>query len=79
LPDGWTIYSAVWAVIADQDPDTDVLYTVTAAEDTTSTYGVTITGLLSAQLYQVRGWFKYNRPDGSFAYSPSINSTGLTT
>jgi len=79
VPAGWTIYSAVVAVILDQDPQTDIDYVVTAGEDLTSAYSVTLTGLASAALYQVRAWLKWTRPDGLFAYSPSINSTGLTT
>jgi len=79
LPQGWTIYSAIAAVIPDQDPDSGTLFTVTAGEDLTSAYVVLLTGLLNAQLYQVRCWLKWNRPDGTFAYSPDIGTTGLTT
>jgi len=75
LPQGWTIYSAIVAVIRDQDPDSGVLFTVTAGEDLTSAYAVVLTGL-TANLYQVRAWLKWNRPDGTFAYSPDIATTG---
>jgi hypothetical protein len=75
VPTGWTIYSGVAAVIKDQDPQSDVDYTITAGEDLTSTYAVVLTGL-DAVLYQVFGWFKWNRPDGSFAYSPSVQTSG---
>jgi len=78
VPQGWTIYSAVVAVIEDQDPDTGTLFTVTAGEDLTSTYTVVLTGL-NETLYQVRSWLKWNKPDGSFAYSPDIASTGTPT
>jgi len=74
VPAGWTVYSAVAACIRDQDPDDGVLYTVTAGEDLTSTYAVVLTGL-AAELYQVRGWLKWTRPDGSFAYSPEVADT----
>jgi len=76
LPQGWTIYSAVVAVIRDQDPDSGTLFTITAGEDLTSAYAVVLTGLTSSELYQVRAWLKWNRPDGSFAYSPDIATTG---
>jgi len=79
VPVGWTVYSAITAVIPDQDPETGVLYTLSALEDLTSAYVNLFTGLLDAQLYQVFSWLKWNRPDGSFAYSPSIQVTGLTT
>jgi len=79
VPTGWTVYSAIAAVVADQDPQTDILYNIYAGEDLTSAYVVLITGLLDATLYQVRAWLKWTRPDGTFAYSPSIDTTGLTT
>jgi len=78
LPTGWTIASAVAAVIVDQDPDTGVLYVVTAGEDVTSPYTVVLTGL-DTVLHQVRAWLKWTRPDGSFAYSPDVSDTATPT
>lgn len=78
LPQGWTIYSAIAAVIRDQDPDSGVLFDITAGEDLTSTYAIVLTDL-GAHLYQYRAWLKWNRPDGTFAYSPSIGGTTTTT
>lgn len=75
LPQGWTIFGAVAACIADQDAQTDNLYTITAAQDLTSTYACVLTGL-DAVLYQVGAWLIWNRPDGTKAYSPSIQTTG---
>jgi len=79
LPSGWTIQAAVVAVIREQDPDSGTLYTISAGEDLTDAYSVTLTGLASAQTYQVRAWMRYVRDDGKIAYSPSIDGTGLTT
>lgn len=79
LPQGWTIYSAIAACIRQQDPASGILYTMTAGEDTTSTYQVVLSGLASAETYVCGGWFKYNRPDGSYAYGPAIQGTALTT
>jgi len=79
LPTGWTIYSGIAAAIRQQDPSSGVLYTVTAGEDLTSTYQVVLSGLASAQTYVCGAWFKYNRPDGSFAYGPALQGTALTT
>jgi len=78
LPQGWSIYSAVVAVIEDQDPDSGTLFTITAGEDLTSTYQVILTGL-NENLYRVRAWLKWTRPDGSIAYSPDIASVGTPT
>jgi len=78
LPQDWTIYSAITAIIRDQDPDTGVLFDVTALEDTTSTYTNAFSSL-GAHDWQVSTWLKWNRPDGTFAYSPSINSQATST
>ncbi len=78
LPQGWTIYSAITAIIRDQDPDTGVLFTISATEDLTSAYVNAFSGL-GAHTWQVRTWLKWTRPDGSFAYSPDIATTGIST
>lgn len=76
LPTGWTIMQAVVAAIPDQDPHTDVLYTVTSGVDTTSAYSVTLSGLTSSILYRVGAWLVWNKPDGSLAYGPSLLTSG---
>jgi hypothetical protein len=78
-PAGWAIAKARVAAIKDQDPQTDTVYTVASGFDATSTYQVVLTGLAHATLYEVGGWFKYTKPDGSFAYGPALMATGLTT
>lgn len=79
LPVGWTIAKAQFAAIRDQDPNTGVLYTVTAAEDAATPFDVTISGLVSAVTYYVGGWFEFTRPDGKTAYGRSISDSALTT
>jgi len=78
IPTDWTIAAAVVAVIADQNPQTGILYEITAGEDLTDPYAVVLTGL-DAVLYQVGAWLRWTRPDGSIAYSPSIVTTGTPT
>lgn len=72
LPTGWTIDRGIAAGIRDQDPHSGILYTITAGEDATSTYSVSLTGLTSGELYRFGAWFKYVKPDGTYAYGPSI-------
>lgn len=79
LPEGWTIDSAIFAAIRQQDPQTGVLYGVATLTDSSDPYSVSFTGLASAQTYVVGGWFKYLRPDGKFAFGRSISDTALTT
>jgi len=76
LPTGWTINTSVAAAVRSQDPQTGVLYPVSAAVDATTPYVPTITGLTAAQLYKVGGWFVFNKPDGSLAYGQALSSTG---
>jgi len=78
VPSGWTVYSAITAIIRDQDPQSGVLYNITALEDLTSAYVNLFTGLDAAD-WQVGSWLKWTRPDGQFAYSPSIQSTVTVT
>jgi len=77
-PVGWTLYSMVTAIIRDQDPQSGILYVVTAAEDLTSTY-TNVFSSLGAHLWQVRSWAKWTRPDGTTAYSPDIATTASSS
>jgi len=79
LPTGWTVTSAISAVIRDQDPQTGILYNISALEDTSAAYVNLFTGLANAALYQCFSWLKWLRPDGLVAYSPALQTTGLTT
>lgn len=79
LPTGWTITSAIAAAIKDQDPIAGTDYTVTAIEDTAAPYSCVLTGLTTASLYRVGAWLKWNRPDGSFAYSVALQGSGTPT
>lgn len=79
LPTGWTVASAVAACIRNQDPQTGVLYNVTAVEDVSSPYVCVLTGLTTGQLYQVGAWMTFNKPDGSIAYGQSLALTATPT
>lgn len=79
LPSGWSIAKAIWAIIRQQDPQTGVLYPVTVMTDESTAYGVTFTGLASAETYVIGGWFEYTKPDETLAYGRALMSTGLTT
>lgn len=79
LPQGWSIYSAIASCIRQQNPSSGQLFDIVAGEDTTAAYQVVLSGLASAQTYVCGGWFKYTRPDGTYAYGPAIQGTALTT
>lgn len=79
LPTGWTIVQAVFAIIRQQDPQSGLLYNVTAMVDAAAPYDVTFAGLASAQTYVVGGWFEFLKADGKSAYGQALMTTGLTT
>lgn len=78
-PTGWTIQAHVAACIKDQDPNTDTDYLIVAAEDAAPPLEtVTLPGL-DTVLYQVGGWLRWLKPDGSIAYGPSLIDTATPT
>lgn len=77
-PTGWTITAAVAAVILNEDPLTPTSFLSKAGSDSETFDSVAITGLSTAE-YQVMGWLKWMKPDGSTAYGPSISTTGTPT
>lgn len=78
IPDGWTIAEAQGIAFLDGDPQVDFVGTIQAQEDATSTYSLVFTGLTAASDYVVSAWLKWNRPDGTFAYSTSLTDIGTT-
>lgn len=78
-PTGWTLAAMVAACIADDDPETTTLFTMTAGSDAVTFNDVTLTGLTTAQLYVCGAWLQWTKPDGSTAYGASINDTATPT
>jgi len=78
LPTGWAIVEGIAAGIKAQNPHTDALYAIHSAIDAATPFTPTITGL-SAGTWRIGGWFKFTKPDGSFAYGPSISDTAVIT
>lgn len=78
-PTGWTITAMVAAAIANDDPQTTTLYTITAGSDAVTFNSVVLAGLTAAQLYTVGAWLAWTKPDGSVAYGASINDTATPT
>lgn len=79
IPDGWTIEEAQGIVFQDGDPQANLVGNVQAQVDATSTYSLVFTGLTTATDYVVSVWFKWNRPDGSYAYSTSLTDLATTS
>lgn len=77
LPTGWSIVEAVGCAIKGQDPQTAVLFTSYTGFDATASYSIALT--VPAGAYECATWFKFMKPDGTFAYSPSFNGTATAT
>jgi len=79
LPTGWTIAAAQVMAVMDFDPQSQQTgANVAAGQDATSAYQVVLSGLLEFP-YEVRGWLKWTRPDGSFAYSVALADQATPT
>ncbi len=79
LPTGWTIAAAHAVALMDQDPQSQFLPPWASGSDTSSPYSITLTGLQSSTAYVVGAWLEYIRPDGSAAYSASLQAVATPT
>jgi len=78
VPPGWVSPTFIFAVMPDQDPHTGTDYVMTAVTDATDPYSQVIAGL-SEVPYQCWAFLKWTRPDGRFAYSPSLQTQATPT
>jgi len=79
IPTDWTIAEAQGICFLDGDPQVDFVGSIQSQVDATSTYSLVFTGLTSANDYIVSVWFKWNRPDGTYAYSTSLTDQATTS
>lgn len=76
LPTGWAIVEAVALLIPAQNPQEDTMWNSKIATDAATPFAPAFT--TSADGNYVWGcWFKFTKPDGTLAYSPSY--TGVIT
>ena len=78
-PVGWPLAAIQAAVVRDQDPNTGVLYQISANEDLVSPYSFTITGLTAGQLYRCAAWAKWTKPNNTTAYGPQFAGSATPT
>lgn len=78
LPAGWTIVHMVAAAILQQDPQTGAAFEMVADVDASAPYSLVLSGL-AAGTYIVGAWFKYERPDGTFAYGIALQDDAIVT
>lgn len=78
LPTGWVVTRAQFIALPNQDPHDLFVGPIVYAEDTTTPYSVTLSGLPSAQSCAVAGWFEYARDDGRMAYGTNALIIGTS-
>jgi hypothetical protein len=79
VPEDWTIEEAQGICFLDGDPQAPFVGNIQAQVDASAPYSLVFTGLTSATDYVVSAWFKWNRPDGTFAYSTSMTDLATTS
>jgi hypothetical protein len=72
LPTGWSIAAVHAVALEQQDPQSDFMGPWQYGSDNSAPYSVTLSGLRAATQYMVGTWIEYLRPDGSAAYSASL-------
>lgn len=72
LPTGWSIAAAHVVALEMQDPQSDFIGPWRYGSDPAAPYSVTLSSLGSGVEYIVGAWIEYIRPDGSAAYSASL-------
>ncbi len=77
-PTGWTLTSAIITAFKEQTPEATVADIIQEIEDTSTPYSCDLTGLDTVE-YQVQGWLKWAKPDGSIAYGASISGQIVVT
>lgn len=81
LPAGWTVLEAIFAIIAEQSPESGTDYVIQAATDVSDPYSHAFTGLGSATHWAVGAWFKYQTSGlaTALAYGPADAVLEVTT
>lgn len=72
-PTGWTLKSSVVSAFKDQVPGGIFSGIITAYEVTVAPWDHAISGLEPATEYVISAWLKWEKPDGTFAYSVGMS------
>lgn len=78
LPTGWSIAAAHVVALEMQDPQSDFIGPWRYGSGNTAPYSVTLSSLGNGVEYMVGAWIEYLRPDGSAAYSASLQMRKIT-
>lgn len=75
LPDGWTITKVCAAAHKEQDPTGIFAGPFVAGSDAAAPYVVALSGFALADDVRAYGWIEYEKPDGTPAFSVSLNGS----
>jgi len=75
IPTGWAIQKSQCVAFQDQDPESDFVGNLVAAESATPFTTVAFTGLDATTSYIVASWLEWLKPNGQIAYSIGLTST----
>lgn len=78
LPPGWSVAAVHAVALEQQDPQSDFVGPWQYGSGTSEPYSVTLSGLRAATEYMVGAWIEYIRPDGTAAYSASLQQAETT-
>jgi hypothetical protein len=78
IPTGWTVAAGQAVAIPAGDPHTTTDFSTFAAQGTSTPFTATISGLAAGD-YEVSAWLMWTKPDGSTAFSASINATATVS
>lgn len=75
VPTGWTLVNSTGIAFIDQAPSDAFLGPIEVETDASTPESLVFTGLTNDELYVFSAWLEWLKPDGSTAYSISINTT----
>lgn len=77
LPDGWSITSAQFVALPDQDPTGILSGIISSGSDATNPYEATLTGFTPNDTIFAYAWFVYEKDNGRPAYSVSLADSAV--
>ena len=76
-PTGWTLTAVQGVAFEDGDPQGPITPVPFEAEDAAAPLTIVLIDVLAAGTFVWSGWPKWEKPDGTFAYGPSISGTQI--
>lgn len=77
-PTGWAVTTVQAIALADGAPESITNFVTTPGADTTEPFSIVLT-LAATTTYTVGSWIQWTKPDGTFAYGPSLTALATTT